>query len=78
MIINRACELKGQFNTDGQLCVYRTMVQVIWEVRNSEGQIIRAILYWPKCCCGQKKLWQSETSTMCTSLAVIQLYIGVC
>ena len=46
MLINRACELKGQFNIDCQLCVYRVMVRIIWEVRISEGQIIRAILYF--------------------------------
>ena len=45
MLINPACELKGQFNIDCQWCVYRTMVPIIREVRISGSQIIRAILY---------------------------------
>ena len=45
MLINQACELKGLFDVDCQWRVYRTIVQIIWEMRISEGQIIRAILY---------------------------------
>ena len=45
MLINCACELKGQFNVGHQWHVCRIMVRIIWEVQISEGQIIRAILY---------------------------------
>ena len=44
VLINRACELKGEFNMDCQWYAYRTIVRIIWVVQINEDQIILATL----------------------------------